>query len=558
MKNVIAMIPAAGRGSRMMSLTENMPKAMLPLHGKPIIGWHLDKLIEENISDVCIIVGYQKDKLINYTERFYSDKINITYVEQKELKGLGHAIKKGLDDLKKIYDLSQYGLLIVLGDTIIRDSMKQSLIDPNISWVGYNEVPDFRRWCLLETTSDNTITEFFDKPNEDPNTRKAVIGIYYFHDIPMMLNCLDRTIQEDIKIKGEYQLSTAMDFYQFINPLKAYKFTEWYDCGEVETFNKSRKNITRHFNSITVTNDNTIIKKSSNNKKIKQEINWFLNIPNKLRVYTPQLIDYSMGENTFYELEYINFTPIQELFLYDLPELCEWKKLFDNIFNCVNKFNLYSVKSRYNVKEHLNDILIDKTKQRLKQLTEQDNEFWSSLLSKDTIMINGKEYKNFNIIKEYLFDYLKDNIIENSNQYWQIIHGDLFFGNMLYDINSDTLKVIDPRGNFGVDGIYGDIRYDLAKLNHSILGKYDFIVNDLYVLLSKENSNFEYIMYDSEKHKEVIEEFNKYLKHYNFNQEHILLLTGLLFLSMIPLHEENKNNQIMFYLKSIEIFNMIF
>lgn len=558
MKNIIAMVPAAGRGSRMMSLTENMPKAMLPLHGKPIIGWHLDKLIEEDISEVCIIVGYQKDKLINYTERFYSDKINITYVEQTELKGLGHAIKQGISELKKTYDINQYGLLIILGDTIIRDSLRNSLINPNNSWIGYNEVQDFKRWCLLKTNSNNVITEFIDKPNVDPKTRKAVIGIYYFSDMKLLLHNLNEIVEKDIKIKGEYQLSSAMELYMICNTLMAYKFTEWYDCGEIETFNKSRKNIARHFNSITVTNDNTIIKKSSNNQKIKQEVNWFLNIPNKLRVYTPQLIDYSIRDNVFYELEYINFTPIQELFLYDLPEMCEWKKLFDNIFNCINKFNLYSMKSRYNVKEHLHNILIEKTQERLDQLVNQDFDFWSEVLSQNSITINGKEYKNYNILKKSLYEYIQNNIIESGNNYWQIIHGDLFFGNMLYDINSDTLKVIDPRGNFGIDSVYGDIRYDLAKLNHSILGKYDFIVNDLYVLLSIKNNNFEYIMYDSEKHDDIINEFNNYLKNYNFDQEHILSLTGLLFLSMIPLHKESKNNQIMFYLKSIEILNMIF
>jgi len=99
MNNIIAMIPCAGRGSRMLSLTDDNPKAMLPLHNRPIISWHLDKLLHEGIKDVCIIVGYKKEKLINYVDKFYSKKMNIIYAEQTELKGLAHAINIGINEI---------------------------------------------------------------------------------------------------------------------------------------------------------------------------------------------------------------------------------------------------------------------------------------------------------------------------------------------------------------------------------------------------------------------------------------------------------------------------
>jgi dTDP-glucose pyrophosphorylase len=298
----------------MLSLTDDCPKAMLPLNNKPIIGWHLDKLIEEGITDACIIVGYKKEKLIQYVDDCYGDKINIVYAEQKELKGLAHAVDIGIESLQEQYDLKQYKLLIVLGDTIIKDELKPMLMQGN--FIGYKNVDDYKRWCLMETDSKSTIIKFIDKPNQDPGTRKAVIGVYYFEDINHLDWCIDDIITKDIKIKNEYQLSSAMEEYKKVYEMKAMEFKEWFDCGEVETFNNTRKNITRFFNSITVTDDNTIIKKSQDETKIRQEINWYLNIPNKLRVYVPQLIDYSIiKDKTFYELEYVNFTPMQELTL---------------------------------------------------------------------------------------------------------------------------------------------------------------------------------------------------------------------------------------------------
>lgn len=556
-KKIIAMIPAAGRGSRMLNLTDDMPKAMLPLYNRPIIGWHLEKLIQEEIKDVCIIVGYKKEKLIDYVDKIYSDKLNITYVEQHSLNGLASAIKCGIDVINKQYNLHDYKLLIILGDTIIKDNLQTLMLNEK-NFIGYNNVEDYSRWCLIQTRKNsNVVDKFIDKPNYDPKTRKALIGIYSFDDINYLNESISTIIRKNITIKDEFQLSSAMDVYMNKYSINAIEFTEWFDCGEVETFNKTRKNITRFFNSITITDDNTIIKKSNNEKKIKQEINWYLNIPNKLRTYIPQLIDYSViKDNTFYELEYVNFAPMQELFLYNLPNNEEWTKFFKNVFTMIERFKIHSTKARFNTNEHLNEILILKTKDRINELLK--NEYFNNLFNNKFISINNVLYKNINEMWSDIENYIKTDIVENSSQYWQIIHGDLFFGNMLYDVNSETLKILDPRGNFGIDGTYGDIRYDIAKLMHSIYGKYDFIINDLFAIINEDNYKFEYLLYDSNKHQEVEQIFDKFLNEYDFDKKQILTLTGLLFISMIPLHAENINHQKMFYLISLQIFNKIF
>ena len=555
MKKTIAMIPAAGRGSRMMSLTEDNPKAMLPLHNKPLIAWHLDKLIEEKIKDAIIIVGYKKEKLIEYVNKFYSDKINITYVEQKSLKGLAHAIGQGINTLSN-EQLDTNSLLIILGDTIIIDPLND-IINKDFSWIGYKEVNDYKRWCLMETENNN-ISGFIDKPDYDPITRKAVIGIYYFSNIRDIKNSINKIIEMNKTIKGEFQLSSAMEIYMENHSLEAIEFSNWYDCGEVETFNNTRKNITRHFNNIKL-EDNVIIKSSpSNNKKIIQEIDWYVSLPNRLKVYLPQLIDFNKNDGSsepaFYELEYINFTPMQELFLYNLPDIPTWEKLFENVFHMIDKFKQYSVDANFDYDAH-EDVYITKTNNRIEELKSQ-NPLWEKIMSQNFITINGKAYKNMPLIIDEIFDIVRENILTDCRGNWQIIHGDLFFGNMLYDINSNTLKVIDPRGNFGKDGIYGDIRYDIAKLYHSIYGKYDFIVNDLYSL-QYNNHDFNYIIYDSKRHEDIIKMFDKYIENNGFYKNDIFAITSLLFMSMIPLHKENLNNQIMMYLTAIQMFNEI-
>lgn len=543
-----ALIPCGGRGTRMLSLTDNNPKAMLPLKNKPIIGWHLDKLKSENINDVCIVVGYEKEKLVDYVNLFYSD-MNIIFAVQDDLRGLADAVNIGISKIAKKHFINDCNLLIILGDTIIKDNFSEKLNSNN--FVGYKEVDDYKRWCLL-TETNNIIDKFIDKPDTDPITRKAVIGIYYFTNMILLKNSIEEIIKNNITIKNEFQLSSAMIIYKQREAIYSEEFKDWMDCGEIETFNKTRKNITRYFNQIEVTDYGTIIKTSENESKLRQEINWYLNIPNKLKVFVPQLIDYSIHEKSFYELEYINYTPLQELFIYNLPELTEWDKMFSVIFNMIKQFKNQSNKNNFNCHQHLTNVLVDKTNKRINELI-STNDYWNKLYENEFIYINLKKYKNIKYILNDVIKQINNEIINNCAGFWQIIHGDLFFGNMLYDINTSSFKIIDPRGNFDLDGIYGDIRYDIAKLNHSISGKYDFIVNGLYYLHNKDNS-FNYHIYSSDKCNDVEKLFKTYVEK-DFNYKHIKLLTGLLFLSMIPLHKEKENNQKMFYITAVKMLN---
>jgi len=550
--NIVAIIPAAGRGSRMLSLTQDMPKAMLPLHNKPVIGWILDHLIQEKIKYVDIVIGYKGEKLVEYVDEFYSDKINVTYTQQDQLSGLAYAIHLSVNNIKKNYGEDKE-ILIVLGDTIIKDNIQNKI---KRDFIGYKEVDEYKRWCLVDI-GNNKAKGFIHQSDVDYGIRTATIGVYFFKDFRLFDKCIDKIIDDNIRIKNEFQISSVMEEYMKVKDIYCERFEDWFDCGEIKTFNDTRKHVARQFNSITITADNTVIKRSTNFDKIRQEIYWYLNIPNKLKVYTPQLINYSEVD-PFYELEHINFTPMNELFLFNLPSIEEWKIFFDTVFNFIDKLRNYSYKNitHYNSDKMLKEILLDKTVDRIKYL---DGEYWKDIKEKDYININKITYKNIPLLQDKILQYIETFILPDSLKFWQIIHGDLFFGNMFYDVNSNTMKVIDPRGNFGIDTIYGDIRYDIAKLNHSIVGKFDFIVNNLYVITEEnhENGNFQYIMYDNEQHKDIINIFHKYIVEHNFNLEHITFLTGILFLTVVPFYKE-QNQKLLLYLTAIKLFNEIF
>ena len=84
---------AAGKGSRINQLSENTNKCLLKIKGKSIIEYNLDSISNLNISEIIIVVGYKKDRIIKKYGSKYN-KIKIRYVEQNKQKGLVNAIKE--------------------------------------------------------------------------------------------------------------------------------------------------------------------------------------------------------------------------------------------------------------------------------------------------------------------------------------------------------------------------------------------------------------------------------------------------------------------------------
>src|ERR1043165_7413170 len=105
-----AIIPVAGVGSRLRPHTYAIPKVLLNVAGKPIIGHILDKIIMDGFDSATIIVGYLGEKVKEYVVSHYDLKVD--FIEQEERKGLAHAIYLAQETF------TNEPLLIILGDTI--------------------------------------------------------------------------------------------------------------------------------------------------------------------------------------------------------------------------------------------------------------------------------------------------------------------------------------------------------------------------------------------------------------------------------------------------------
>ncbi|MAG02942.1 hypothetical protein CMI42_06395 [Candidatus Pacearchaeota archaeon] len=107
-----ALILAGGRGSRLNEHTKDKNKSLLQLFHKPLIEYNLDHAIEAKVNEIIIVVGYKKEEIIKHVgDNFKGTKV--TYVEQKEQKGLVHA----METAKQAIGSSDFFLM--LGDEIL-------------------------------------------------------------------------------------------------------------------------------------------------------------------------------------------------------------------------------------------------------------------------------------------------------------------------------------------------------------------------------------------------------------------------------------------------------
>ena len=95
-----AVVLAAGQGTRLRPLTEDKPKALVEVAGRPILSHCFDRLLELDIDELLVVVGYRKEKLIEYYGDAY-EEVPITYAHQREPNGLAHAlltVEEHIDD----------------------------------------------------------------------------------------------------------------------------------------------------------------------------------------------------------------------------------------------------------------------------------------------------------------------------------------------------------------------------------------------------------------------------------------------------------------------------
>lgn len=221
-----AVIPAAGFGTRLKPHTYSLPKVLLNVGGKPILGHIIDKLLSEGITKATFITGYLGEMIVEYVNSKYP-QLQADFVEQKELLGLGHAIFVAAPTI------DEDDVFIILGDTIFDVELKKVFQKKETS-LGVKTVEDPSRFGVAVCEKDH-IVKLVEKP-KDMISNLALVGLYYIADTRLLVDSLNDLFEKEIKTRGEYQLTDALQLMiEKGERVTTFPVEGWYDCGKPET-----------------------------------------------------------------------------------------------------------------------------------------------------------------------------------------------------------------------------------------------------------------------------------------------------------------------------------
>jgi len=219
-------VPMAGMGKRMRPHTLTTPKPLIPVAGKSIVKSLVEDLVgvcKEKVDEIGFVIGdFGKEvekELIAIAESLGA-KGKIFY--QTEALGTAHAILCA-------QELLVGKTIVAFADTLFKANFTLDDAADGIIWV--HKVEDPRAYGVVKIDANNHITDFVEKPDTFVSDL-AIIGIYYVKDGEMLRKEMQYLIDNDIKDKGEFQLTNALE----IMKQKGVKFTpgavdEWLDCG---------------------------------------------------------------------------------------------------------------------------------------------------------------------------------------------------------------------------------------------------------------------------------------------------------------------------------------
>jgi len=492
--NINLVIPAAGSATRLRPLSKNTSKIMVRVNGKPC----LDYIVEQarkvaNVKEIVIVDG-EFDDIREYCAIRHPD---IKLVKQGSLNGPRDAIKVGINEL----DNPELPLAVWLGDAIILENDMPLGTDFLLS----KDVVDQTAWCMWDGDS------FYNKPSHKVENAVALVGLYSFKN--------GGRAKESFNAVDDYDISAALEYYadsydRIITNL-------WYDIGELSTYYKTCAELlnlkSREFNNMEYNPDLGTIRKSPNYHDhasvttLYNEKNWYKNLNQEQYMFVPKVLETTNDLVMSYE----SGTLLSDLMLYENLSVSAWEYIIDKVLKVkTNYFN-----NRCEDLEFIDGfpymaegIWVDKTQERLKNTpillaeTKSKLENIAFAVCKKTRPISG-------------------------------MHGDLHFGNILYNQQTDQIKLFDPRGNYGQSnissqyshiGILGDDLYDYCKLAHDVYHGYNAMVSNV-------------------KHNEEVKEiFVAKLKEHNLPVDLILAGGLLLLATCIPLHYDDEERQTRF------------
>ena len=306
----------------------------------------------------------------------------------------------------------------------------------------------------------------------------------------------------------------------------------------------------RYFNSLQG-NEYSIRKESTNIKKIKSEYTYYHLLPDNMKCWFVMPYDYrEERDKSSYEMERLHMTDIAIKWVHGSIGIEEFEELMERYFYF---FGIRGKKpvSRETYQSISDSLYIDKVRERIEQLKEL-----SQFKKIEKLLSNCKEHNDIDEIFQWYLG-IKEKVEKRVSFKTESVigHGDPCFANALYNRSTKTLKFIDPKGALTKEELWTNPYYDIAKLSHSVWGRYDFFNNAMFDISINEEFEYELnIPFDNEEYKEI---FREKVEAHGYDYWTVRLYEASLFLSMLPLHIDYPHKVFGFLLNAINMLKEI-
>lgn len=232
-----AVIPVAGKGTRLRPHTHHTPKPLVKVAGKPVLSYLLDDLVELGVEEIVFIVGHLREPMQAWIEAEYPT-VRGHFVVQEVQDGTAGAVALAepyIDEdvlvafADAVFDVD-YGLTATLGAE-----------SDAVLWA--KVVEDYQRYGVIVTNEDGSMKKIVEKPSE-PVSKLANIGLYYIRNHELLFEGIRHTLDSEPGPSGEFYLTDA---FQYMVDQGARLLTApvdgWWDAGKPETLLETNEHL---------------------------------------------------------------------------------------------------------------------------------------------------------------------------------------------------------------------------------------------------------------------------------------------------------------------------
>ncbi len=379
--------------------------------------------------------------------------------------------------------------------------------------------------------------KYVDSPYKVMSGEKCVAVL--FENISSYIEFVDNCIQHKSSKQATKGIEKETQIQGVIN------------IGEISNFIQciSGQFDARYFNALKG-NEYTLTKTSDNKDKIKAEYKFYHLLPEDMKYWFVEPFNYTEEDGkASYTMERLHMTDIAIKWVHGSIKADELSQILDKYFYFFSCRHVKQI-SDAQYKSVSDELYVNKVLKRVEDL---------------------KGLKEFEKIEKLCKLTFGDGIDSIVNRYLEIKkrveagvkqecisvigHGDPCFANTMYNKSTKTLKFIDPKGALKEEELWTNPYYDIAKLSHSICGRYDFFNNDLFeITVDKDLSSKLTIDFDNSEYVNI---FKSKVEENGFNYTLVRLYEASLFISMLPLHIDNPHKVFGFILNAANILDEI-